>query len=127
MQKHAYLIMAHNEWGLLNKLLQMLDDPRNDIYIHIDIKAEVDITALYKTVYAESFYVPRMDVVWGGDSLVKCELELLKAAAPKHYAYYHLLSGVDLPLKSQNEIHDFFSEHTKSAVLLGRLHLLCIK
>ncbi len=27
---------------------------------------------------------------------------------PGHYEYYHLLSRVDLPIKSQDDIHDFF-------------------
>ena len=110
-QKHAYLIMAHGEWALLSKLLQMLDDPRNDIYIHIDIKADFNQNKIYQPTRAGCRYVPRMDVAWGGDSLVKCELGLMEAAAPGHYAYYHLLSGVDLPLRSQDEIHSFFAEH----------------
>ena len=37
--KHAYLIMAHNEWEMLRALLEALDDSRNDIYLHIDKKA----------------------------------------------------------------------------------------
>ena len=36
---------------------------------------------------------------------------LFKAAAPQHYKYYHLLSGIDLPLKTQNEVHAFFDEN----------------
>lgn len=31
--------------------------------------------------------------------------------AEEKYQYYHLISGVDLPLKSQKEIHDFFDAH----------------
>lgn len=38
--RHAYLIMAHNEWSLLNVLLSLLDDDRNDIYLHIDKKVK---------------------------------------------------------------------------------------
>ena len=37
--KHAYLIIAHNEWEILHTLLTMLDDERNDIYLHIDRRA----------------------------------------------------------------------------------------
>ena len=40
MDKHAYLIMAHNNFGILEKLLMLLDDQRNDIYIHIDKKVK---------------------------------------------------------------------------------------
>ena len=35
-KRHAYLIMAYNNWRQLRMLLELLDDPRNDIYIHID-------------------------------------------------------------------------------------------
>ena len=38
MKKHAYLIMVHNQPDLLKKLVTLLDDERNDIYIHADIK-----------------------------------------------------------------------------------------
>ena len=34
--KHAYLILAHHEFGLLQTLIDCLDDVRNDIYVHID-------------------------------------------------------------------------------------------
>ena len=39
MKKHAMLIMAHNQFEILEKLLIMLDHERNDIYIHIDRKS----------------------------------------------------------------------------------------
>ena len=37
--KHAFLIIAHNEYPVLEVLLSMLDDERNDIYLHIDKRA----------------------------------------------------------------------------------------
>lgn len=46
--KHAYLIMAHNEWDMLNKLIQALDYPNNDIYLHIDKKADLKKVNIYK-------------------------------------------------------------------------------
>ena len=33
---HAYLIIAHDQFDLLESLLKCIDDERNDIYIHID-------------------------------------------------------------------------------------------
>ena len=44
MDRHAYLIMAHNHFGFLKELLGCLDDSRNDIYLHIDRKAGSLIT-----------------------------------------------------------------------------------
>lgn len=37
--KHAYLIIAHNEPNILKTLLLMLDDERNDVYLHVDARA----------------------------------------------------------------------------------------
>lgn len=36
--KHAFLIMAHRDDETLYTLLRTLDDPRNDIFIHMDAK-----------------------------------------------------------------------------------------
>ena len=36
--KHAYLVMAHKDDETLRTLLRTLDDPRNDIFIHMDAK-----------------------------------------------------------------------------------------
>lgn len=38
--KHAYLIMAHSRPDLLQNLVSMIDDERNDIYTYIDKKVE---------------------------------------------------------------------------------------
>ena len=39
--KHAYLIMAYNNLDILEKLLKLLDDGRNDIYLYIDKKLKI--------------------------------------------------------------------------------------
>ena len=38
-------------------------------------------------------------------------MELLKAAIKGNYDYYHLISGMDLPIKTQKEIHEFFENN----------------
>ena len=113
MKKHAYLIMAHTQPELLKKLLQMLDDERNDIYLHIDSKAKdyplqevAEITKKSKCIFTE-----RTDVKWGSYSQINCEMVLLKEAVKTEHAYYHLLSGMDLPIKTQDEIYEFFEKH----------------
>ncbi len=110
-KKHAYLIMAHNKFDQLAVLVGLLDDERNDIYLHIDKKAKGFNRASIKTKHSEVFFVKPLSVKWGGHSQIKCEMRLFKTAGKKHYAYYHLLSGVDLPIKTQDYIHSFFAEH----------------
>lgn len=112
MGRHAYLIMAHSNFAQLQKLISVLDDRRNDIYVHVDQKAADFQEELFRTTYSKLVFIPRISVSWGGRSQIDCELELLKAAAYKRtYAYYHLISGQDLPIKSQDEIHGFFEKH----------------
>lgn len=113
MKKHAYLIMAHNNFEQLKIELKLLDDPRNDIYIHIDKKAkQVNKNDIVKNIeYSEIYFIQPISVQWAGYSVTKCEFLLLKEAVKQKYEYYHLLSGADLPLKSQDEIHHFFKKN----------------
>ncbi|WP_090530490.1 beta-1,6-N-acetylglucosaminyltransferase [Pseudobutyrivibrio sp. UC1225] len=107
-KRHAYLVMAHNDFESLRYLLRAIDDERNDIYLHIDKKTKnVPFQELAACVKKSQLHiVPRIKVYWGHVSIVDCELRLLKAAiSNEHYHYYHLISGNDFPLKSQDEIH----------------------
>lgn len=38
MSRHAYLIMAHNQFDFLEMLLRDLDFEDNDVYLHVDKK-----------------------------------------------------------------------------------------
>ena len=113
MKKHAYLIMAHTQPELLKMLLKKLDDERNDIYLHIDSKAKDypldEVAAVLQK--ANCVFTERTDVKWGSYSQIHCEMVLLKEAVKCEHAYYHLLSGMDLPIKSQNDIHTFFEKY----------------
>ncbi|MUH59883.1 beta-1,6-N-acetylglucosaminyltransferase [Bifidobacterium canis] len=110
MSKHAYLIMAHSSFSELQYLLSMIDDARNDIFLHIDKKTNnVPMNELTNSVHhSRLFFTPRLNVVWGGSSQIDCEMLLFsEAARVSHYDYYHLISGVDVPVKSQDYIHDY--------------------
>lgn len=114
MKKHAYLIMAHDNWTQLEKLLHLLDDSRNDIFIHIDASAHDFSPSELKAKSACLYLIERTPVFWADYTQTATELRLLKAACTQgEYAYYHLLSGSDLPLKTQDEIHNFFNNSGK--------------
>lgn len=105
--RHAYLIIAHTEPEVLARLMRAIDDRRNDIYIHIDRKAgfsAVDTSGMQSHV---CILPERIDAAWGDYSIVEIELELIAAALNAgDYSYLHLISGVDLPIKTQDYIHD---------------------
>lgn len=112
--KHAYLIMAHNEPYILERLLKLIDDKRNDIYLHIDKKwRDFDFEYFKKIVHKSNLYfTDRLDVRWGTYRQIECELLLFEMAHNNGgYSYYHLLSGIDMPLVNQDVIHDYFDKN----------------
>lgn len=113
--RHAFLIMAHNNWHTLSSLMRLLDATWVDIYLHIDKKATDFPQSRFLSICknAKVYLIRRHSVTWGNESQVKVEMELFKAAYRNGpYRYYHLLSGTDLPLKNINDIYQFFADKT---------------
>lgn len=114
MMKFAFLIAAHNNTKVLGYLLRMIDSQDHDIYIHWDLKSSVPLGLCEMVKKSRlSIIEERYDVRWGSISQVKAEYALFKAAfnSGVHYDYYHLLSGTDLPIKSNEYFQSFFSKH----------------
>ena len=115
--KFAYLIMICKCTHVLEKLIMLLDDERNDIYIHVDAKSEFDFELenyLRQIVHKSNLYFTpnRTKVFWGHYSQVVAEYALFETAYKTgNYKYYHLLSDTDLPIKTQDYIHSFFNKN----------------
>lgn len=116
MSKHAYLILAHTNIPQLAVLLSMLDYDKNDIFVHIDAKQkEYDKSMLQSAVKKSSLYLldNPISVEWGQYSGIEVKLKILEeAVCHGPYSFYHLISGTDLPIKPQKQIHIFFDKHT---------------
>ena len=118
---HAYLIIAHTNWEQLQQLISLLDDIRNDIYLHIDTKSKID-EFHFKSNFSRIYYVDREDVRWGDVGSVIAEMKLFEMASHHGYQYYHLISGMDLPLHNQDYIHSFFERNNgKEFIGFGRV------
>ena len=80
--------------------------------------------SLPETFNSRIFTLPEsqlIDIQWGGLSQLKAELLVLEFAILKgNYEYFHLLSGQDLPIKSQDYIHDYMNH-----VAAGRNCISC--
>lgn len=111
--RHAYMIICHNNYDILKRLLLFLDDERNDIYIHVDKKwKEFDKLQTIKLIKKATItFVKNYKVSWGGYSMINCSLSLLTEAIKLPHSYYHLVSGVDMPLKTQDYIYNFFEDN----------------
>lgn len=110
---HAYLILAHKVDVVFKSLLNAIDNEENDIFIHMDGKtkeySENEVRRLCKK--SKVYFTKRVDIYWGHPSIVTAELLLLTMASKVgNYQYIHLLSGSDLPIKSQQYIHSYFEK-----------------
>lgn len=116
--KQAWLIMAHNEFEVLQRLVFMLDAPESDIYIHFDKKVS-SIPQLDLPIHARLFVLQkRQDARWGDVSLARTELLLMEVAhANGPYSHYHIISGVHLPLKPYDELVRFYNNHEKEEIV----------
>ena len=111
--KQAYLIIAHNKIEQLKFLLLLLDYEKHDIFILFDKKAKItekQKNDLRQIVTKSSlFFTKEIPIYWGDYSLVEAEMELFETAnKQEQYSMYHLLSGVDLPLDTAENIYNFF-------------------
>lgn len=114
MQKHAYLIMAHNNFEQLGLLIQVLDNPRTDLFIHIDAKTDfTDYKRLQNAACYSSVHVyKKYKIYWADYSQTQCELFLFeKALEYGPFEYYHLISNADFPTMSQEKILSFFDSN----------------
>lgn len=118
--RHAFLIIAHNNWWQLKQLIQLLDAENHDIYVHIDKKSKSFSEEDFSNFTSKSkvYFFQEYEVFWGGFSQVQVELFLFEKAYQKKYDYYHLISGADLPLKSNQEIDVFFEKNQGKEFIL---------
>lgn len=113
--KHAFLIMLHSNYEQTKKLLKLLDNVENHFFIHVDKKSnfskkeEVDFRECI--IKGQITFVERISVHWGGDSQIRAELALLKEAVKEDFDYFHLISGVDLPVKDWKTIDAYFQDN----------------
>lgn len=109
--RHAFLVIAHNNFGVLQRIVTLLDHEGFDFFIHYDkkVKELPEIHAKNSKIY---LCEPRVDVRWGDVSQIKCELTLLKFALEcgVTYDYYHIISGTHLPLVGPDEFDSYFAD-----------------
>ena len=71
--KHAWLIIAHNEFKILETLISLLEDPAFDIFIHIDKKVK-GIPSFLVPQDRLHIVEPRIDVRWGAPFTDRCRV-----------------------------------------------------
>lgn len=110
--KQAILVQCHKNPKQVNLLLDALDDPNLDIYVHIDKKSNIGSeikTGKQIHILPDEY---RVDVGWAVFSQVEATLNLMRyAAAWGEYGHYLLCSGQDYPLVKASELSDFLNKN----------------
>ena len=115
VEKIAILILAHNKFSQLSKLIEQFDVNLFDIYIHVDLKTKVN--PAFKDFILKKRNVvllqdeARVKTFWGGFSMIEAELRLLRTARQKKHLFYILISGQDLLIKKSRDLFNFLSSN----------------
>lgn len=113
MEYQAILITAYKDFDHLEEIIRFFEGPFR-LYIHIDKKIEVPRKVLMSLEgFSQVVMISRKyKVNWGSHNHVLAILELVKEALkdPANY-YFHLISGLDFPIKTQDYFISFFNEN----------------
>jgi hypothetical protein len=112
--KHAILIIAHKNFKHLVDLICYFKSDSFFIYIHIDKKSNFSKDQLsFLSQQKNVMYIKRKySINWGGFNILRTILWLFKQAIKnKQVNYFHLISGMDFPVKNVNTFLSFFEEH----------------
>jgi hypothetical protein len=109
----AYLILAHQNPEQLYRLVQALDIDESKFIIHIDAKVEISpfIKLFENYTPGRIFICPgRKNIDWGSYTMVEATMAMLHFLFQLELKvdYVHLISGQDYPVKSNEEIVNFF-------------------
>ncbi len=108
--KIAILILAFKNPQQLRKLVDVLKTDF-DVFIHFDKSS--DIANEFEEERGVHIINNRHATYWGSSNTLLAVLELLKAADEKGSDYNILISGQDLPIKSNEQIKEFINTHYK--------------
>ena len=112
----AFLMQCHKNPEQINLLLDALNHPMVDVFVHVDKKSQEMRT---KITQRDGVYIlPEhqcVDVQWAQYSQVEATLQLLSAAVNRGgYSHYWLISGQDYPLCPVGDIMDFLEANQEA-------------
>jgi hypothetical protein len=109
-RKIAIMMTVHKNEEQVNRLINHLSK-EFDIFVHIDKRSSLKIRETDNV-----FVYKKYKVYWGSFNQIMATLFLSKKAFEKGYDRYILISGQDLPIKTNEEILDFFNNNEKEYI-----------
>ncbi|WP_231427164.1 beta-1,6-N-acetylglucosaminyltransferase [Pedobacter sp. Leaf250] len=111
--KIANIIMAYKNPQQIMMMLNAMEYPNFDFYIHVDKKVDIK-DFLYLQDLPNVYFISNRTVCnWGGFQFVTAIFKSLDEVIQKNinYEFYNLLSAQDYPIKPMNIIADFFKDN----------------
>lgn len=120
--KIAYIVLAHREFGQVERLVRRLYGASCRVFLHVDRKVPpAQRQALQAALQdlPELVYVEPLPVYWADFSIVAATLRALEAVAASGEAFDYtcLLSGQDYPLATPEGIAAFLARHRGQSFL----------
>lgn len=114
---HAYLILCHKPPYHIAALAQRY--PQARYYVHYDAKSPISQLQFLQGLDNVSLLRNRIDVRWGGFSMILATLNLFQAALSyQPNQYFHLISGDCAPLLSPDEMQQQCAMQPENSVWL---------
>jgi hypothetical protein len=118
MKNHAFLIPVHTQPQLLGRILRVLEQSNHYFFVHVDKKSNLfdEFKRACAGIENVCFTNQRIAVYHAGISQVHVSQILIKEAMAHEvdFDYYHVISGQDYPLRSNQQFDDFFEQTTHS-------------
>lgn len=107
--KICYLILAHNNFRHLDRLMEALNGKDVSFCIHIDKKVSETYSPSLPNASVISEHV---DINWGGFTMIEATLALMEYGVGYMIDadYYILISGVDYPIRPKQFLYDLLKE-----------------
>lgn len=120
-ENHIFLIQAHKESLLLERILNRITAPNHYFAINIDCKSD-EFNELMQVIqkFKNIIYITNHNIIHGGFSQIACTVEQMRFALnyTVQFDYFHTISGQDYPCVSVEKFDSFFQNNTKSYMLI---------
>jgi len=114
-KKIAIMMTVHKNEEQVKRLIKHLSKDF-DIYVHIDQKSSLKISKTENV-----FVYKKYQVYWGSFNQIITTLYLLQRAFKKGYNRYILISGQDMPIKTNDEIKLFFKNNDAEYIHIEKI------
>jgi len=117
--KIAHLILTHKDPQQLEKLINALDHPAFDFYIHVDKKSNINPFTYLADRKNVSFIKNRTKIYWAGYGTIQATINGFREIFSGTYDYINVISSQDFPIKSAEYIYQYLARQN------GKEYITC--